>query len=101
MLRFDFEQSNNDLHLHLGALGKMLCIFMLNCTRDSGLLALNSIYMHPNSVFPLCVNNGSALAELLHCAVRSGRAPMQRASCRFRLRKAVTLTAPRGTGREI
>lgn len=69
--------------------------------RDAGVLVLCNMYMHPNSVFPQCVNNGSASAELLHCAVQSGRAPTQRASRRFPLWKAVTLTAPRGTGREI
>lgn len=79
----------------------MLCIFMLNCTEDAGVLVLYNIHMHPNSVFSQRVRNGSALAELLHCAVQSGRAPMQRAPCRFSLWKAVTLTAPRGTGREM
>lgn len=79
----------------------MLGKFMRNCTRDAGVLVLYNIYMHANSVFPLCVNYGSALAELLHCAVQSGRALMQRASCSFRIWKAVTLTAPRETGREI
>lgn len=71
---------------------------MRNCSRDAGVLMLYYTHMHPNSAFPLCANNNSAFAEPLHCAVQSGRAPMQRASCRFLLRRAVTFTAPRGTG---
>lgn len=74
---------------------------MLNCSRDAGVLMFYYPHTHPNSAFPLCANNNSAFAELLHCAVQSGRAPLQRASCRFLLRRAVTLTAPRGTGRGI
>lgn len=50
-------------------------VYSLACLWDTGVLALNNIYMHPNSVCPQHVNNGSARAELLHCAATSPGGP--------------------------
>lgn len=60
-------------------------------------------YLHPLifSVSSACKQRFCSSWTFAPCLDPSGRAPMKRASCRFPLWKAVTLTAPRGAGREI
>lgn len=60
-------------------------------------------YLHPLifSVSSACKQRFCSSWTFAPCLDPSGRASMKRATCRFPLWKAVTLTAPRGAGREI